>query len=102
MAFLSRLMMHAQCLDAGPPFAFVCVSFIISNTIICFTILMGADTSPHPKETNKQNIWCTAVFVFDNLVAHTLLGTVTQLFIPSSVHLYTDQPAGGLLWTEIV
>ena len=25
-AFLSRLMMHSQCLDAGPPLAFVCVS----------------------------------------------------------------------------
>jgi len=72
-------------------------NFTITSTIICFPILMGADTSPHPKETNKQNIWCTAVF--DNLA---LLGTVTQLFIPSSVHLYTDQPASGLLWTEIV
>ena len=28
--------------------------------------------------------------------ADTLLGTVVRLFIPASVHLYTDRPAGGL------
>ena len=28
--------------------------------------------------------------------AHTLLGTGTQLFIPSYVHLYTDKPVGDL------
>ena len=29
-----------------------------------------------------------------------MLGTVTRLFIPASVHLYTDKPAGDLLWTN--
>ena len=32
--------------------------------------------------------------------AHTLLGPVIQLFIPASVHLNTDKPAGDLLWTN--
>ena len=32
--------------------------------------------------------------------AHTLLGTVIRLFIPASVHLYTDKLAGDLLWTN--
>ena len=39
------------------------------------------------------------VFI-ETLGAHTLLGTVIQLFIPASVHLYTDKPAGDLLWTN--
>ena len=31
--------------------------------------------------------------------AHTKLGTVIWFFIPASIHLYTDLPAGELLWT---
>ena len=30
-----------------------------------------------------------------------MLGTVIQLFIPAYVHLYTDKPAGDLLWTNL-
>jgi hypothetical protein len=37
----------------------------------------------------------------ETLRAHTLLGTVIQLFIPASVHLYMDKPAGYLLWTNL-
>ena len=40
------------------------------------------------------------VFI-ETLGAHTLLGTVMQLFSPASVHLYTDKPAGDLLWSNL-
>ena len=47
--------------------------------------LLKADTSPQLQQTNKQNLDvnkpCTAVFVFDNLGAHTLLATVIQLSV---------------------
>jgi hypothetical protein len=42
------------------------------------------------------------VFI-ESLGAHTLLGTfihLIQLFILASVHLYTDKPAGDLLWNQ--
>ena len=51
------------------------------------------------------NLQVTYSDVFIELLgAHTLLGTVMQLFSPASVysvHLYTDKPAGVLLWTNL-
>ena len=46
-----------------------------------------------------KRVTYSSVFV-ETCGAHTLLGTVTLLFIPASVHLYTDKPAGDLLWTN--
>ena len=48
----------------------------------------GADAWPQPKQTTLSTLLLeqvTHVFV-ESCDAHTLLGTVTQLFIPSSVH----------------
>jgi hypothetical protein len=42
----------------------------------------------------------TSVFV-EGSGAHTLLGTVIQVFNPASVHLYTDKPADDLHWTNL-
>ena len=38
----------------------------------------------------------------DTCEAHSLLRAVSQLFIPASVHLHTDKPAGDLLWTNLL
>jgi hypothetical protein len=49
---------------------------------------------------HSANLQVTYSDVFiEPLGAHTLLGTVMQLFSPSAVHLYMDKPAGDLLWT---
>jgi hypothetical protein len=45
--------------------------------------------------------WQYSDVFIETLGAHTLLGTVIQLFIPASQHLYTDKPAGDLLWTNL-
>jgi hypothetical protein len=49
-----------------------------------------------------SRLLCTIVYcVFVNTCgAHRLLGTVTRLFNPASVHLYMDKPADDLLLTN--
>ena len=63
------------------------------------TKLLETDTSPQPKETNKQNIGVQQFLILMILVC--TFRTVTQLFISASVHLYTVKPAGSLLWTNL-
>jgi hypothetical protein len=41
-AFSSSLMMHAQCLDAGPPLALVCACIIrLDENAVACSILLG-------------------------------------------------------------